>query len=85
SPAACSGTAWCTTSTSCLGTSQHLSGTCRMGTADDPRAVVDDHGRVHGIAGLTVADLSIVPVPLGRGPQAATVLLATVIARRHRV
>ncbi|MEV6214714.1 mycofactocin system GMC family oxidoreductase MftG [Nocardia sp. NPDC051833] len=68
-----------------LGTSQHLSGTCRMGPADDPRAVVDDHGRVHGIEGLTVADLSIVPVPLGRGPQAATVLLATVIARRHRV
>ena len=68
-----------------LGTSQHLSGTCRMGPADDSRAVVDDHGRVHGIEGLTVADLSIVPVPLRRGPQAATVLLATVIARRHRV
>ncbi|MGS2806908.1 mycofactocin dehydrogenase MftG [Nocardia sp. MW-W600-9] len=68
-----------------LGTSQHLSGTCRMGTADDQRAVVDDQGRVHGIEGLTVADLSVVPVPLGRGPQAATVLLATVIAHRHRV
>ncbi|MFD6268246.1 mycofactocin dehydrogenase MftG [Nocardia asteroides] len=68
-----------------LGTSQHLSGTCRMGPATDPRSVVDASGRVHGVDGLTVADLSVVPVPLHRGPQAATVLLATVIARRHAV
>ncbi|MFD3592870.1 mycofactocin system GMC family oxidoreductase MftG [Nocardia sp. NPDC058640] len=63
-----------------LGTSQHLSGTCRMGAADDERAVVDELGRVHGIEALTVADLSIVPVPLRRGPQATTVMLATAIA-----
>ncbi|MEV6359286.1 GMC family oxidoreductase N-terminal domain-containing protein [Nocardia asteroides] len=68
-----------------LGTSQHLSGTCRMGPASDPRSVVDEGGRVHGVDGLTVADLSVVPVPLHRGPQAATVLLATVIAGRHAV
>lgn len=59
-----------------LGTSQHLSGTCRMGASGDPRAVVDERCRVHGVPGLSVADLSIVPVPLGRGPQAATVMLA---------
>ncbi len=63
-----------------LGTSQHLSGTCRMGPVDDERAVVDEHGRVHGIEGLSVADLSIVPVPLRRGPQAVTVMLAEAIA-----
>ncbi len=63
-----------------LGTSQHLSGTCRMGPAGDERAVVDEQGRVHGIDALTVADLSVVPVPLRRGPQAATVLLAASIA-----
>ncbi|WKG09005.1 GMC family oxidoreductase N-terminal domain-containing protein [Nocardia sp. PE-7] len=63
-----------------LGTSQHLSGTCRMGPERDERAVVDDQGRVHGIDALTVADLSVVPVPLRRGPQATTVMLAAAIA-----
>ncbi|MEV0541373.1 mycofactocin dehydrogenase MftG [Nocardia salmonicida] len=65
-----------------LGTSQHLSGTCRMGPAHDERAVVDEQGRVHGIDALTVADLSVVPVPLRRGPQATTVMLAAAIADR---
>lgn len=59
-----------------LGTSQHLAGTCRMGHADDPRAVVDERFRVHGVRGLSVVDLSVVPVPLSRGPQATVVLLA---------
>ncbi len=68
-----------------LGTSQHLSGTCRMGPADDPRAVVDAAGRVHGIDGLTIADLSVLPVPIRRGPQATVLLLAAVIAERHVV
>ncbi|MFC4375718.1 mycofactocin system GMC family oxidoreductase MftG [Nocardia halotolerans] len=63
-----------------LSTSQHLSGTCRMGAATDERAVVDEYGRVHGIDGLVVADLSIVPVPLRRGPQAAVMILAAAIA-----
>ncbi|WP_328406517.1 mycofactocin dehydrogenase MftG [Nocardia sp. NBC_00403] len=59
-----------------LATSQHLSGTCRMGRAHDERAVVDELCRVHGVTGLSVVDLSIVPVPLSRGPQATTVLIA---------
>src|SRR5207244_9440767 len=32
----------------------HPVGTCRMGTADDPDAVVDSRGAVHGIHGLSV-------------------------------
>ncbi|MFI9401555.1 mycofactocin system GMC family oxidoreductase MftG [Nocardia sp. NPDC052316] len=63
-----------------LGTSQHLSGTCRMGRADDEQAAVDEYGRVHGVVGLTVADLSVVPVPLSRGPQATAVLIAERLA-----
>ena len=44
----------------------HNSGTCRMGSFDDPMAVVDPHGRVHGIAGLRIADASVMPtVPRG--------------------
>ena len=39
----------------------HASGACRMGAADDPRAVVDPAGRVRGIAGLRVCDTSIFP------------------------
>jgi 5-(hydroxymethyl)furfural/furfural oxidase len=44
----------------------HVCGTCRLGRADDPHAVVDPAGRVYGIAGLRVADASIMPtVPSG--------------------
>ena len=39
----------------------HPSGTVPMGTADDPDAVTDQYGRVHGIEGLTVADASLMP------------------------
>ncbi|WP_417242507.1 choline dehydrogenase [Celeribacter sp.] len=39
----------------------HPCGTCRMGAADDPMAVVDPECRVIGVAGLRVADSSIFP------------------------
>ena len=39
----------------------HPCGTCRMGRADDPMAVVDPEGRVLGVEGLRVADSSIFP------------------------
>jgi 5-(hydroxymethyl)furfural/furfural oxidase len=40
----------------------HASCTCRMGSADDPMAVTDSAGRVHGMEGLRVVDASIFPV-----------------------
>ena len=40
----------------------HASCTCRMGRENDPMAVTDAHGRVHGIGGLRVVDASIFPV-----------------------
>ena len=40
----------------------HASCTCRMGAADDPMAVTDNAGRVHGVPGLRVVDASIFPV-----------------------
>jgi choline dehydrogenase len=43
------------------GTTFHPSGTCRMGPTGDPGAVVDHAGRVHGVAGLRVADASVFP------------------------
>jgi len=39
----------------------HPCGTCRMGAAGDPMAVVDPEGRVRGVEGLRVADASIMP------------------------
>ena len=42
-------------------TSHHVSGTCKMGPAADPMAVVDQRGHVYGIENLRVADASIMP------------------------
>ncbi|MBO9408426.1 choline dehydrogenase [Shimia sp. R9_1] len=39
----------------------HPCGTCKMGRADDPMAVVDNECRVIGVDGLRVADSSIFP------------------------
>lgn len=39
----------------------HPCGTCRMGRADDPNAVVNPQGQVIGVDGLRIADSSIFP------------------------
>ena len=44
-----------------VATQHHACGTCRMGPAGDPGAVVDQTCRVHGIAGLRVVDASVMP------------------------
>lgn len=53
----------------------HSCGTCRMGAGDDGLAVVDDHGRVHGVEGLRVLDLSIVPDNVRANPHATALML----------
>ena len=50
----------------------HPCGTCKMGAADDPLAVVDPQCRVIGVEGLSLADSSIFPrIPNGNlnGPS----------------
>lgn len=42
-------------------TNYHPSGTCRMGAAGDPLAVLDSRFRVRGVEGLRVCDLSAMP------------------------
>ncbi len=39
----------------------HPAGTCKMAPASDPGAVVDSRGRVHGLEGVIVCDISIAP------------------------
>ncbi len=54
----------------------HPAGTCRMGPATDPMAVVDDQLRVRGIEGLRVVDASVMPTMLSANLNAATMALA---------
>ena len=42
-------------------TMHHISCTAQMGVESNPMAVVNQYGQVHGIKGLRVADLSIMP------------------------
>lgn len=52
----------------------HAAGTCRMGAGAD--AVVDTELRVHGVAGLRVADASIMPVLPNANPNATVLAIA---------
>ncbi len=61
-------------------TSQHISGTCKMGPASDPTAVVDQFGRVHGLDGLRVADASIMPDCIRANTNATAMLIGERVA-----
>ena len=52
---------------------QHPTSSCSMGTG--PNTVVDPRLRVHGIAGLRVADASIMPVAVGGNTNAPTIMI----------
>ncbi len=54
----------------------HPSCSCRMGSADDPMAVVDPHTRVIGIEALRVVDSSIMPSITNGNLNAPTIMLA---------
>ena len=59
-----------------ISTSYHISGTCKMGTDDDPKAVVDQQLRVRGVANLRIADASVMPDVVRANTNVTTMMIA---------
>ncbi len=57
-------------------TAHHPMGSCKMGPASDPQAVVDAQLRVYGVQGLRIADASVMPDAVGGNINAAVIMIA---------
>ena len=63
-----------------LTTAIHMSGTCKMGPASDPMAVVDQYCRVHGLEGLRVVDTSVMPDVVRANTNATAIMIGERVA-----
>jgi len=61
-------------------TGHHSSGTCKMGPASDPLAVVDQYGKLHGLQNLRVVDASIMPDCIRANTNVTTMVIGERIA-----
>ena len=62
-----------------LSTALHTHNSTPMGAASEPDAVIDQRCRVHGVDGLRVADVGIVPA-IRNGPNATGVMIGERVA-----
>jgi choline dehydrogenase len=58
----------------------HGSGTCMMGPASNPMAVVDQHLRVHGMDNLWVADASIMPTVVHANTNLTSIMIGELVS-----
>jgi choline dehydrogenase len=58
----------------------HPAGTCKLGPATDPAAVVGASGAVHGVGGLYVADASVMPSITRGNPNLPTAMIGARVA-----
>jgi len=65
-------------------TMHHICGTCKMGPESNALAVVDQYGRVHGLAGLRMVHASILPDCPRANRNVVTMVLRERIADRIR-
>ena len=59
-----------------LNTQWHLSGTARMGSSNNQKAVVDPHGKVHGLSKIRIVDASIMPAATNGNTNSPTIMIA---------
>ena len=63
-----------------VSTSYHVSGTCKIGPASDPMAVVDQYCRVRGLERLRVADASVMPDVVRANTNVTTIMIGERVA-----
>jgi choline dehydrogenase len=63
-----------------VATQFHSSGTCKMGPASDPMAVVDQFCHVYGLERLRVVDTSVMPDVIRANTNATTIMIAERVA-----
>ena len=63
-----------------VGTSHHISGTCKMGPDTDHMAVLDQYCRVRGLEGIRVADASIMPDVVRANTNATAIMIGERVA-----
>ena len=61
-------------------TEHHSSGTCKMGPASGPVAVVDQFCHVHGLEGLRVVDASVMPDVIRANTNTTTIMIGERVA-----
>jgi choline dehydrogenase len=65
-----------------VGDIQHAAGTCRMSAYEEPRGVVNPDLTVKGVAGLRVADASIMPADCRANTHFTCVMIGLIAARK---